>query len=125
MPCVTQWLSCAEMAITAAASSGGGSIIKAQAAYARYDAPHSANRPPNQACLRSQATASAPSSISWLNGSEVPTGAERAAATLVDNVVPVSCEVAGGEEGDEAGTAVGRANEQCARRLSPRACRCR
>jgi hypothetical protein len=72
VPCVTQWLSCAETAIAAAASSGGGSVIKAQAVYPRYDAPHSANRPPNQACPRSQATVSAPSSMSGMNGWKSP-----------------------------------------------------
>ena len=71
-PWVTQWLSCAATAITAATSSGGGSVIMAHAVYPRYDAPHSANRPPNQACCRSQATVSAPSSISRLNGSKSP-----------------------------------------------------
>jgi hypothetical protein len=40
----------------------------------------------------------------WL---EVPTGAERATATLVDNVVALGCVVAGREEGDPTGAAVG------------------
>ena len=71
-PCATQWASCAEMATTAVTSSGGGSTITAHAACPRYEAPQSAKRPSNQDCSRSQATASAPSAISWLNGSKSP-----------------------------------------------------
>jgi hypothetical protein len=52
----------------------------------------------------------------WQEWLKVPTGAERAAATLVDNVVTVSCVVAGGEQGDQAGAAVGGPNEQRAQR---------
>ena len=71
-PWATQCPSCADMATTAVASSGGGSIITAHAVYPMYEAPHSAKRPPNQGCCRSHATASAPSAISWLNGSKSP-----------------------------------------------------
>ena len=64
--------SCGPAVMTAAASSGGGSVSSAHWVKPRYDSPMVANRPVNQGCSRSHATVSAPSAASWTIGSNSP-----------------------------------------------------
>ena len=104
--------SCGPAVMTAAASSGGGSISSAHCVSPRYDRPIVANRPVNHGCRRSHSTVSAPSEVSWTIGWNSPPEPEVPRTTLQHHVVAAGGVEPGVERRERKAPAVRAADQQ-------------